>query len=78
MTPEERKEYNKTYYTTNRKVILEKACNKEKCQFCDRMVSKYRMYNHIKTDLCINTQDRKKLIQERENKLKTMSLIRDI
>ena len=56
MTPEERKEYNKNYYTTNKTTILEKASNKIDCKFCGRTVVQSNLERHKTSDLCKRTQ----------------------
>ena len=63
MTPEERKQYNKNYYTSNKIVILEKAYNKVECAFCGRTVVHANMERHKTSELCKRTQAR----QQRDN-----------
>jgi hypothetical protein len=40
MDQEQRKEYNKKYYETNKSKIIEKATTKIECEFCKRSVIK--------------------------------------
>ena len=52
MTPEERKEYNKRYYETNKKKILDKACEKVTCEFCGRNVIRNNILSHYNLSIC--------------------------
>jgi hypothetical protein len=63
MTPEERKEYNKNYYTSNKIVILEKAYHKVDCKFCGRTVVQANLERHKMSELCKRTQAK----QQRDN-----------
>ncbi len=63
MTPEERKEYNKKYYTSNKTIILEKASNKIECKFCGRTVVQANLERHKTSELCKRTQAK----QQRDN-----------
>ena len=64
-TQEEKKEYNKEYYTKNKELIIKKGCEVLNCEVCSRKIS-FNGYNrHLKTKLCINTQDKNKRIKER-------------
>ena len=65
MTKEERKEYNKKYYNDNKKNIIEKACNKLKCELCGRNITLNGYNRHQKTKLCLNTQEKNKYINSR-------------
>lgn len=56
MTPEERKEYNKTYYKNNREVILNKSKIKAVCDLCNRVVSEDHLKQHKASKLCMNRQ----------------------
>ena len=69
LTPEQRKEYNKTYYQTNREKALKKACEPVICPCCDRQVTKNRLTEHLKTNLCLRTQQRENNINNRINNL---------
>ena len=74
VNPEERKEYNKTYYTTNmyKDVILKKALKKVECQFCQKVVIYNNIYKHQQTKLCQRLQQKNILIKQR-NALETFN-----
>ncbi len=65
MTPEERKEYNKKYYTSNKTTIINKACEKIACEICGRKVIRNNLIKHYKSNLCKNKQDLNKMIKDR-------------
>lgn len=65
MTKEERIEYNKKYYNDNKKIIIEKASQKITCNLCKRIVIKNSYDKHLKSKLCVNTQNKNKYIQDR-------------
>ena len=65
LTPEQRKDYNKTYYAMNREKALKKACEQVICPCCDRRVTKNRLTEHLKTNLCLRTQQRENDINNR-------------
>jgi len=67
MTPEERQEYNKQYYQTNKQKALQKASIRVRCVCCDRIVSKNRLLAHMKTNLCLRTQNNENYINDRLN-----------
>lgn len=69
LTSEERKEYNKNYYQLNREKALKKACEKVICPCCDRQITKNRLTEHLKTNLCQRTQDRETHINNRINNI---------
>jgi hypothetical protein len=52
MTPEERKSYNKEYYSKNKQRILEKSSQKIKCEFCNREIISGNYRRHINTPIC--------------------------
>ena len=54
MDSEQRKNYNKNYYQSNRDKILKKACEKITCEFCHRKVIFNNLLKHQKTELCKN------------------------
>lgn len=66
MDLEMRKNYNKSYYQTNRNKILQKACTKMTCEFCQRKVISNNLLKHQKTALCKNYE---KLRLEREKRI---------
>ena len=65
LTDFERKEYNKNYYQQNRVNALEKACAPVSCPCCDRIVTKNRLTEHLKTKLCLKTQKNTDFINNR-------------
>ena len=67
LTQEERQEYNKNYYQTNKQKALQKASIRVMCVCCDRIVSKNRLLAHMKTDLCLRTQQTENYINGRLN-----------
>ena len=66
MDSEQRKNYNKNYYQSNRDKILKKACEKITCEFCHRKVISNNLLKHQKTELCKNYE---KLRLEREKRI---------
>jgi len=56
MNSEERQNYNKTYYATNKTKILNIACAKVQCEFCKRIVIKNNIQKHKLSKLCKNTE----------------------
>ena len=67
LTPEQRQDYNKTYSQANKQKALQKASIRVTCVCCDRIVSKNRLLAHMKTDLCLRTQQTENYINERLN-----------
>lgn len=65
MNSEERKEYNKQYYINNKQKIIEKATTKIACSLCGRVVINNNINNHMKSKLCLNTQNKNKFINDR-------------
>ena len=65
MNPEQRKQYNKDYYTKNKDKILKTALTKQKCDFCDRMVIKNNMLIHQKLNICKRKAEQKAHQQKR-------------
>jgi len=64
-TTEEKKEYNRFYYETNRDNIIKKGCQVVICEVCKRKIS-FNGYNrHLKTKLCVNTSLKNKMIKHR-------------
>ena len=61
MTPEERKEYNKKYYSANKTIILDKIGDKQICEFCLKSISHGRLKKHQTTSLCKNAEKQIKL-----------------
>lgn len=52
MTPEERLQYNKTYYAQNKTKLLKIQSEKVECSLCHRCVSLSSLKTHQKTKLC--------------------------
>jgi hypothetical protein len=67
MNPEQRKEYNKIYYQQNKELALKKACARVSCVCCGRIITKNRLLNHLKTNLCKRTQLNENYINDRLN-----------
>ena len=65
LTPEQRQDYNKNYYQANKQKALQKASIRVTCVCCDRIVSKNRLLSHMKTDLCLRTQQTENYINDR-------------
>ena len=71
MTPEERKAYNQTYYTTNKATILQKASSKVSCNFCNRTVVQANIERHKASELCKRTQAKQQRDAERIKQTQT-------
>ena len=56
MNSEERKEYNKNYYSSHRVDLLAQCAEKKECELCKRIVSCSRLKAHQKTLLCQNNR----------------------
>lgn len=65
MSNEERKEYNSSYYINNKNKILDKAKEKKQCSLCGRVVINNNLNNHMRSKLCLNTQNKNKFINDR-------------
>jgi len=52
MSIEERKAYNKSYYTNNKKRITDMLLKKVECPLCSREIT-YNLQRHQTTPLCI-------------------------
>ena len=65
MTPEERKEYNHTYYRANKKIIMDKALAQVQCKFCESMIIQNNLAKHQQTKLCKNRQHKNNYIKQR-------------
>ena len=57
MNPEQRKLYNMAYYESNKPKIIEKACAKVVCQYCQRSIIKNNVARHQLSDICHRKQD---------------------
>ena len=65
LNSDERKNYNKKYYNKNRVIALNKACTPVNCPCCNRVVTKNRLTEHLKTKLCLKTQKNTNFINSR-------------
>ena len=60
---EEKKEYCKEYYQTNKKIINEKLSEKVECVHCGSIVAKRRLADHKRTDKCKTLSEKKITIE---------------
>ena len=67
MDSELRKEYNKSYYQTNKDKILTKLTSKVNCEFCNRQVSFANLQKHYVLPICKTTQLKNKYLSDRQN-----------
>ena len=76
MTPEERKEYNKIYYSKRKEELIKNGCAKVKCEYCDKEITKNRLDEHIKSKICVNRikLNKKKKEREKLNLYKTIKI----
>jgi hypothetical protein len=58
MDKEERKQYNKVYYSLHRERILSYLCEKVSCDYCGRCVIKNNLVKHQKSDICKRHRER--------------------
>jgi hypothetical protein len=58
MDKDERKEYNKVYYSLHRERILSYLCEKVNCDYCGRSVIRNNLAKHEKSDICKRTRER--------------------
>jgi hypothetical protein len=72
MNKEDRKEYNKKYYSANKNAIIEKhykrKCN---CELCGRLVSVANIEKHYESTLCKKRSVQKHEIRQRLEALTT-------
>jgi hypothetical protein len=59
MNQEERKAYNKTYYSVNREIILKDLCSRVECEYCGRTVIKNNILIHERSEICKRHRQRK-------------------
>ena len=72
MNTESRKQYNKSYYDKNKKVIQEKYKEKVTCPICNACVSKAHFYTqHKRSKKCMKVKNKQE--QERKEKLKHLT-----
>lgn len=73
LTQEERKAYNKQYYSENKKIILSKILAKVECPFCESQIARNYIDTHKVSSICKRRQERlvieKQRMQQLENKL---------
>ena len=60
------KNYNKTYYETNKEKIKLHYSHKIECEFCKRKCTVNHLKKHLKSNICFNTQ---KMMNERIAKI---------
>jgi hypothetical protein len=58
MDKEERKQYNKVYYSLHRERILSYLCEKVNCDYCGRCVIRNNLAKHEKSEICKRTRDK--------------------
>lgn len=58
MDKEERKQYNKVYYSLHRERILSYLCEKVSCDYCGRCVIRNNLAKHEKSNMCKRTRER--------------------
>ena len=58
MDKEERKQYNKVYYSLHRERILSYLCEKVSCEYCGRCVIRNNLAKHEKSNMCKKTRER--------------------
>ena len=69
MNSEERKEYNKNYYTQHKKELLEQLAKPIECLYCKRQVASSRLKSHQKTPLCLRNRTQYICITEVEKEV---------
>ena len=58
MDKEERKQYNKVYYSLHRERILSYLCEKVNCDYCGRCVIRNNLAKHEKSEICKRTREK--------------------
>lgn len=66
---EDRKEYNKQYYSKNKEIILKKASERVECEICGRNVSKNHYIKHLTNPICLKKAQLKQKIENIKTKL---------
>ena len=64
MNREERKIYNKTYYSVNREIILKDLCSRVECEYCGRTVIKNNILTHERSEICKRHRERRLELQK--------------
>ena len=59
MDKEQRKLYNKTYYSVNREIILKDLCSRVTCDYCGRIVIKNNILIHERSEICKRHRQRR-------------------
>ena len=65
-------EYQKEYYAKHKEKLLEIARTQICCELCGRTITKNNYNTHVMSRICINTQNRKILFEERKQLLKNI------
>lgn len=58
MDKEDRKQYNKVYYSLHRERILSYLCEKINCDYCGRCVIRNNLAKHEKSEICKRTREK--------------------
>ena len=61
--------YQKEYYKNNKDKLSMSAKETIQCELCGSVITKYRMFYHLKTKLCQSRQVNNKIIEERKQQL---------
>ena len=69
MNSEERKEYNKKYYSERKALIQEKLSTKEQCSYCGRNVCHQNIPKHWKSKLCMSRREQHTIAMLLQNKI---------
>ena len=75
MDKEERKQYNKIYYSLHRERILSYLCEKVSCEYCGRCVIKNNLVKHQKSEICKRHRERVLELNDFLTRRKTISSI---
>jgi phage terminase large subunit GpA-like protein len=57
-TEDERREYNKKYYTENKKRIADMLLAKIQCPHCKKMITKSNLERHTQSDICARRKEK--------------------
>jgi len=57
-TEDERREYNKKYYTENKKRIADMLLTKTECPHCKKMITKSNLERHTQSDICARRKEK--------------------
>ena len=79
MNKDERKEYNKKYYSINKTLIIEKHYKtKTCCPFCDRLICVANLGKHQESELCRRRSIKKQEIKQRIQDLEMLNFNKNI